>query len=544
MAANLKAKISLDNSEFTRALDKIHQSIGKTATMFKELAIVAGGAFLAFKALQGIKMGIEGTSGVLELGESLERLHQRTGAPIKDLVILQELFRQSGLSVDNVGPSINRLQKALSGINEDGQPTNKMIERLGLNFVELGKLAPQEQFFAIGKSIADLKSPSERAAAAMAIFGKSGGEMLSIFGNKGGFQAAKDTLGGQADILAKNATAFARVNEVFESIGVRLRGFYVGIAESLLPAFEKVAALITKIDLAGIGQKVGAALADAVNILVNAFQQGKLGALLSLSLKIGVMEAANFIVAIFSGLGNSIVEIMGQSMGILGDPSFWGSAYHGFLSFLNDLEVSFTGLMGRIHKGFRDIFTFMTENLVPGGKGRSWDAIRKDDAIDPVFGKIQQSFQQDSDSEAMKAGDSLYALTQKNIANVDQIISKFLDSAKGVDVFGQSLTDAKKNLNDLAKSLSTSINKGKENSGEIVTGGTTNLGGSVFKNPRAASDLEAIGALMPNAFGSNQNDVISVARDTAMNTKMANVYLSQIVQKLGTNPNSGAVFAT
>lgn len=293
--SEVKARISLDASGFHRSLSGAVSAVGRLGRAMGSLAakLSAIGAPLSAGALAA------GLKDALELGGQLSDLSARVGAPVKDLVILRQAFEDNGLAADQVGPAINRMQKALSGVNEDGQPTNKMFERLGLNMEELAAMSPVGQFRAVGEAIARLASPSERAAAAMAIFGKSGGELLTLFRDPRAFELAATAVGNQADILARDAEAFDRVSDVISQWKTKLEGFFVGVADSLLPLLSQIAEIFSRLDLAGMGQRFGQGLKEGIQVLVNAFKEGRLGDLLGLALRTGIAEGANYLMAAF-----------------------------------------------------------------------------------------------------------------------------------------------------------------------------------------------------------------------------------------------------
>ena len=222
--ANLKAKISLDNSAFNAGIKKVEAALHGIQGTLGTVAGVVAGAFAVHKIIDFTEKLAHGVEAVLEVGASLSRLSARTGATSRELVVIGEVFRQAGMDAGGVGPALNKMQKALTGVNERGEPTNKTFAKLGLNMEALQKAGPVQAFQMIGKAINGLESPAQKAAAAMAIFGRSGGELLTVFNNSDAFTAAAQTLGGQADILGKNADAFREVAEKFGSIGIKFQG--------------------------------------------------------------------------------------------------------------------------------------------------------------------------------------------------------------------------------------------------------------------------------------------------------------------------------
>ena len=218
----------------TEAMEKLHEKTKEGVIHFLEFVGVA----------VTVKEAMQQLGEAFEKGGKLEILSMRTGAAVKDLAVLTQMFITSGSSAEAVGPMINRMQKALTGVNEEGQSTAKAFDFLHLNMEQLKDKSTIEQFQAISGAIAGLDSPAKRAAAAMGIFGRAGAEMLPLFMSKGAMAMAKDTLGNQAELFEENAESFHKVTALMESWKTKLEGFFVNVAAHISKpveeAFEKI----------------------------------------------------------------------------------------------------------------------------------------------------------------------------------------------------------------------------------------------------------------------------------------------------------------
>ena len=364
--AEISARLSLDSSAFTKGLDA---ALGKLSSFSGQISAVAGKAAAAL-SLIGVPLSAGafalGIKNAVEFGEEMSNLSARTGIAVRDLVILGRAFESSGLGADGVGQAVNKLQKALTGVNERGEPTNKTFEKLGLNMQELRALAPAEQFQRVGAAIANLKDPAERAAAAMAIFGKSGGEMLALFRDPEAIAQATQQVGAQADMLQKNAAAMKYISDAFGAVKSTLRGFFVGLVEPLLPYLTKISQWLNEIagKAVAFGQKLGQYIAAGLNILRNGFQQGKLGELAGLSLKIAFGEAANYLGGILLG----IIDGLGKALAAILQAVFSGDTIRPALQlFLAIPEILIGGIiagMARVAGALKGVMAFVVQELV------------------------------------------------------------------------------------------------------------------------------------------------------------------------------------
>ncbi|GER21453.1 phage tail tape measure C-terminal domain-containing protein [Variovorax boronicumulans] len=131
-------------------------------------ATLAAGAFVA-------------TNRIADSIAKYQDLADKTGETAENIASLQPASDLSGVSLDTVAAASIRLTAALSKTDDESKLVGKGIKALGLNFEEFKKLSPAEQLDAVAKAMAGFKDGSEKTAAAVAIFGKSGAELLPFF---------------------------------------------------------------------------------------------------------------------------------------------------------------------------------------------------------------------------------------------------------------------------------------------------------------------------------------------------------------------------
>lgn len=272
---------------------------------------VAGGVALVggamFAAAGGMAFGVK---SALDLGGELNDLAARTGITAGKLMVLRQAFLNSGMSADQVGPAVNRLQKALTGASADGEDTAGIFGQLGLSLAQLNDLSPDQQFERVAKAINKLSDPSQRAAAAMKIFGRSGGEMLALFNDSGAFGDAASQVGTQADIMDRNAALFDDISDKLALASQKMQGFFVGVADYVAPVLQPLLDWFASQDLAAQGQAFGLYIATAIQMLTDGTMLTALGDTFKLI-------AANFVNAIANGI-NSVVQALASVPGFGG----------------------------------------------------------------------------------------------------------------------------------------------------------------------------------------------------------------------------------
>jgi hypothetical protein len=293
MAATITAKLNLDASGFTAALTRAQASLGRIKAI--GVPVLAAGFAAASAAAVGLAAGIK---SAIDIGGQLSDLSTRTGVAAGELRVLQEAFARNGLEAGQVGPVINKLQKAIVEAGEGTGPVAQAFARLGINMDELAGMSSAQQLDAIGQAIAALPDPAARAATAMQIFGRSGGELLTLFANSGAMGQAASAVGDQADLLTRNANLFDEASDILGQVGTKMQGFFVGVADQLIPALMPLLEALDQVDLAGIGQGLGEGIAFALTAITS----GQVGNLLALQLRIAGGEFVNLLVSGVQGM--------------------------------------------------------------------------------------------------------------------------------------------------------------------------------------------------------------------------------------------------
>jgi hypothetical protein len=123
--------------------------------------------------------GLLAASGVFaKMGGDMLQLSQRTGVSVEALSELNYALTQSNSDIGSLETGVRAMQKALEGVNEEGEATKDVFSQIGLSVAELKAMSPDMQFEKIADAISRLPTASERTAAAMKIFGKSATGLL------------------------------------------------------------------------------------------------------------------------------------------------------------------------------------------------------------------------------------------------------------------------------------------------------------------------------------------------------------------------------
>jgi hypothetical protein len=251
---SIYASLYLRDKDFSKGLKKARadaSSFNSTIASLGKKGLVAAGLSSPFVAMgAAIKSAID-------QGGALQDMMTRTGAAGEGLVVMQRAFENAGLAADSVPDALNKMQKALAGVNEDGDQTAGVFAKLGLSAEALTAMDPAKAFEAIARAISGIKDPATRTARAMEVFGKSGGKALAVLNDPDAFTLAITQVGGLGKTLADNAGSLDKVGDSMSALQTKVSQLAVGFTVELLPALESLAKSSDGVDFSTVGKGLG-----------------------------------------------------------------------------------------------------------------------------------------------------------------------------------------------------------------------------------------------------------------------------------------------
>jgi len=254
-------------------------------------------------------------SGLVRLEDRVERLGNlanQLGVSFEFVQVLEEAGKRTGVSIDAVSSAFGRLQRTLAEGGEEADKANKALGRLGLSVEDLSGLSEQQKIELIGKQIAAIEDPAQRSAAAIALFGRSGIQLLPFFNNLETAADAVERFGSALNDVDKQriddlGRAFDDVGTSLTALGQELLLPFAGLTEGLANLFADLIGSITNL-IRPIG--------DVITPLLDTFGEsfGELGKLFfNITSIIGTVISAGFtpLRVAFEVLGPAINPITG-----------------------------------------------------------------------------------------------------------------------------------------------------------------------------------------------------------------------------------------
>lgn len=243
-------RLALQYAEFSRGVKASEQEALAFGKSVQDITDKVGGAFegagkkvvgalggmaaayVGIKSIDAFKNLVDGT---ISAAAGLKDFSEQTGASVESLSALIAVGKLSGASAEQITGAMNKLAKGLAVSNEESRGAAEALKALGINFGEFQALTPDEKIVALSKSMSNFADGSGKSAAAMALLGKSGAELLPYL---------KD-LAEVGELSAKVTTEQAYQADEYEKAvkraGAAGEAWKKQLALALLPAMTEVA---------------------------------------------------------------------------------------------------------------------------------------------------------------------------------------------------------------------------------------------------------------------------------------------------------------
>ncbi|MCL2348886.1 MAG: phage tail tape measure protein, partial [Planctomycetaceae bacterium] len=189
---------------------------------------------------------ITGAKVFSSFGDQIEKMTYRTGMSSEALSELFYVAQIGGTDIKAVEISIKGMQKTLSGANDELGSAESKLAKLGLTLSDLAGKTPEDQFFTLLEQLRQIKDENIRAATALAIFGKSGTQLLPM--------------------VASGTREIAKLREEARKLGISLSSEDAKAASDLTGDLVKM-----KTSLLGLSLAFGSAVAPAVRTVTQCF---------------------------------------------------------------------------------------------------------------------------------------------------------------------------------------------------------------------------------------------------------------------------------
>ena len=235
----IKADVQGENNirRLGNSLQGLQGQVKKGAVGFNSLKGAVGGfaGVIAGSAIVGGLTAIVKKS--IDAGDELFNLQAKTGIAAKQLIGIGNAAKLADVDMGTLGKGLNKLNVNLVKAAEGNDDLASKFKRLGVDVKDAnGQVVPADKALKqIADRFADMPDGAQKAAAAVALFGKSGADLIPLL-NEGAAAMEKFTYKVGDDFAARSDL----FNDTITEFGIKTQGFGLELTDALLPALQSI----------------------------------------------------------------------------------------------------------------------------------------------------------------------------------------------------------------------------------------------------------------------------------------------------------------
>ncbi len=367
-------------------------SVASTLNPLRMLSSVAQSTFGQLALFSMARSAVNTLTGLASAAaENVDvqsKLSRRLGMTYAELSGLKLAGDLAGVGIETIGAAMTKADVAMQKAAGGSKAANAAFATLGLSVDQLQGMSAADRFSAIAESISALPTSAERAAAAVALFGRSGAQLLPLFeGGAGAIQRAREEAE-RFGLALTNAQGqnVEEMNDSFTRVYAAIQGVVQQVVAYLAPAITAVAKQFTdfvgSVGGANIGQAIGEALLQGARFLaqIGDYLIQNFGSVFQYLTQVGaqwgaVFDLGNRVASFFGAVGDTLQAAFGVLiLGITGpveslitaaktigdalylDTSGLDSALAGMEAFNNQITDDIVANGVSAYEGFRDAF--------------------------------------------------------------------------------------------------------------------------------------------------------------------------------------------
>jgi len=240
----------------------VRSAMGTLNTLVGAQVFAQLGSFASSAARSLFQMG----AAAAESSDKIRDLAIRTGTSYGEMAGLALAAEGAGVGADTLANAMTKADRAFIAAGQGSAAATKAFAGIGLSFQELQGLSPAERFSKISDAIAALPTAAERSAAAIALFGRAGAQLVPLF-NEGSGAVSEATAQAERFGLAltgAQADNIDALGDSFTTLNAAIRGVVTQVVAELSTVGKALNdALSNYIGTQG-GANIGQAIADAI----------------------------------------------------------------------------------------------------------------------------------------------------------------------------------------------------------------------------------------------------------------------------------------
>ena len=173
----------------------------------------------------------------IDAGDALNKMQMITGISAKSLIGIANEAKLADVEMESLSKGLTKLNVNIAKAASGNKDVAQKFKDLGVNIKDAnGKIEPTDVILKqLANRFADMPDGAQKAAAAVALFGKAGAELIPLL-NDGGAAMEKFTYKVSDDFAARSDL----FNDSITTMGIQTKGFGMELTSAMLPALQSV----------------------------------------------------------------------------------------------------------------------------------------------------------------------------------------------------------------------------------------------------------------------------------------------------------------
>lgn len=224
---SLVVRLGLDAAEFTTGLTKAEADAKKLAAKIdRGIATAANAAAIGIAAIGTAAVAaFAAIDQLVKQAGNFQDLAEATGADAEALASFAVSAKVAGLEMQSIADASVKLTKNLQGVDDESKAAGAALSAIGIPIKEFKALDPATQIETVAKALAGFDDGASKVAVSLALFGKSGAQLLPFLkelANEGGRQVilTREQIQLADEYADKQARVTAQINLYAQSLAV------------------------------------------------------------------------------------------------------------------------------------------------------------------------------------------------------------------------------------------------------------------------------------------------------------------------------------
>lgn len=173
----------------------------------------------------------------IDAGDALNKMQMITGISAKSLIGIANEAKLADVEMETLSKGLTKLNVNIAKAANGNKDVAQKFKDLGVNIKDAkGNIEPTDVVLKqLANRFADMPDGAQKAAAAVALFGKAGAELIPLL-NDGGAAMDKFTYKVSDDFAARSDL----FKDTLTALGIQTQGFGMELTSALLPALQSV----------------------------------------------------------------------------------------------------------------------------------------------------------------------------------------------------------------------------------------------------------------------------------------------------------------